>query len=244
MGKRSRITKQRPFELETTKRRRHDEPVERKEYTPLWKQIEDCFELRPDITEKDLASLEYLLDPVTAMPPQLTVASGPNLTTEERSKLKVTETSEKAPDQFKARKLNKSILSRPSRLPDVAKRVLTMVEEFGLSKSNRVVKAVAEKLAPVQFKARPLDKKVLEGRRKTRAQGRRTICPLDVRLATEERSKARKENEVDESAGQNCQFKARDLPKYNFFEPAKKQDKPRVRFEEFNFATDKRADRR
>lgn len=91
MGKRSRITKQQPFELETSKRRRFDEPVERKEYTPLWKQIQDCFELRPDITEKDLASLEHLLDPAAAKPMTLTVASGPNLTTEHRSKLKAAE---------------------------------------------------------------------------------------------------------------------------------------------------------
>ena len=89
---------------------------------------------------------------------------------------------------------------------------------------------------------------MLEGRRLTRAQGRRTICPNDIRLATEERSKARqtasKENQDDEPVGQKSQFKARDIPKYNFFEPAKKQDKPRVRFEEFDLATDKRAGRR
>lgn len=176
------------------------------------------------------------------------MASGPNLTTQQRSKMKATEPEKKIPDQFKARKLNKSILTRPSRLPEVAKRVLTMVEEFGLSKSNKVIKAVEEKIAPVQFKARPLTKKVLEGRRLTRAQGRRTICPTDVHLATEERSKVRqtstKENDVEEPAGQKSQFKARDIPKYNFFEPAKKQDKPRVRFEEFDLATDKRAGRR
>ena len=168
LGKRPRITKTEPFELETSKRRRYDEPVERNEYTPLWKQIEDCFELRPDITEKDLASLEYLIDPDAYKPPSLTVATAPKLTTNERSKLKVpTIVEEVEPEKFKARRLNKSILTRPGRLPDVSKRVLTMVEAFGLSKTNRIPRPV--EVPDTQFKARPLDKKVLEGRRLTRA---------------------------------------------------------------------------
>lgn len=135
-------------------------------------------------------------------------------------------------------------MTRPGRLPDVAKRVLTMVEEFGLSKTNRIPRVVEK--PDTTFKARPLDKKILEGRRMTRAQGRSTICPLDVKLATEERSKMRqtasKENVETEPSG--GLIKAKPMPNYKFFEPAKKEEKKRVQFEEFDLETEKRAGRR
>ena len=85
------------------------------------------------------------------------------------------------PSKFKATPLNKSILTKAAKLPEVERRGRTQFEEFPLSKSRKVV---IEEPEPEKFKARPLDKRVLE-KPVTRALERRTVCPVEVRLATE-----------------------------------------------------------
>ena len=139
-----------------------------------------------------------------------------------------------APSQFKARTLNKKILTGVDRLPDVPNKEKTTFQEFNLSKPkfDKGDKENATELEREErlFKARPFDKKIMEDpfRPSTIISNKKTES-VPFNFATNERvgrsstvKRADKEDQV--------QFKAREMPKYTFFEPNRSSHRPSTTF--------------
>lgn len=99
----------------------------------------------------------------------LTIPKSPNFATKERNEYKANIDdamnqaiqNEKEIAQFKARKFNKKIFERTSKLPEVEKKDKTDFSEFKISKTNKSLKTIEE--STKEFKALPLNKKLLQG---------------------------------------------------------------------------------
>jgi hypothetical protein len=72
------------------------------------------------------------------------------------------EIEEKSGFNFKASEFNRKILSQVSCLPNVMKRELTAFKEFNLSKPVFQGEKENENVPKFEFKARPLDQKILK----------------------------------------------------------------------------------
>ena len=108
---------------------------------------------------------------------------------------------------FKASCLRTSILRKPSKLPEVERRERTEFKEFSLSKTNRVQIELPE--SP-KFKARKLNRRIFDSPSVERS-GRRSIQPMDIKLATEERASIRRRVSIIEEP---VAFKAREMPNF------------------------------
>lgn len=98
------------------------------------------------------------------------------------------------------------------------KKEKTDFAEFSLSQTNK--KAAQQEQQNLEFKALPLNKKMLQEptfRPNTIAEERAPTDAKPFDLKTEERSKSKKPVEEEEAVG----FKAREMPNYRFFEPKK-----------------------
>ena len=94
--------------------------------------------------------------------------------------------------EFKARPLNRKMLTSVSKLPNVAKRDKTEIKEFSLSRTNRPGKENHNDLKPC-FKARPLDKKILEVQQFKPILNRSNtieVSPFNLKLEERARSKS------------------------------------------------------
>lgn len=110
-----------------------DETEKPPEYVPLWKQVKESFQLRP---ENEDYRFESLLGPSERKQP--TIPMSPKFQTQERGEFKQRFLSMLEPDSaekvdktlFKARELNRKILTSVGKLPDVEIKQLTTFEEF------------------------------------------------------------------------------------------------------------------
>ena len=147
LGKR--LTQPMPFELQTSKRQKVEQ-TEKENYVPLWQQVKDSFQLRPDDMAKDVTNLESMLNPSRPCSKRMTMPMSPKFATKERSEIKgkmdeYLESNEET-SQFKAQNLNKKILSQVDRLPDVEKKELTSFQEFNLSKLPQKIEMSEERI--------------------------------------------------------------------------------------------------
>ena len=180
------MTETQPFEFETLKRAKFTEGLQQNDmaseldasqvavagqgYVPLWQQVKESFQLRPDDDSKDITRLENMLNPSSGQVDQikLTKPVAPTLATEERSQMKdvldgKSQLSNEAAESanFKAMPLNKRIFERPSRLPEVPKKEKTDFQECSLSQTNRKIGTIQPEQSNPEFKALPLNKKIL-----------------------------------------------------------------------------------
>ena len=130
------------------------------------------------------------------------------------------------------------MLTSVSKLPQVSKRDRTEIQEFSLSRTNKTGRENPSESNT--FKARPLDKKILEVQqfKPTLDRSQKTeMSPFNLKV--EERAKIRTK-EISQTV---VQFKARNMPKYNFFE-LEDVPKPVTEFSEFKLhGTPKKARR-
>jgi hypothetical protein len=121
---------------------------------------------------------------------------------------------------FKAMPLNKKMFERPSRLPEVKKKGNTDFEEFALSQTNRKSTLLPNDEIRTEFKALPLNTKILQDqvfRPTLNAEDKPSLDSKPFNFKTEERLKHKKKAEDSDYVA----FKAREMPKYKFFEPKK-----------------------
>lgn len=92
---------------------------------------------------------------------RMTIPQSPKFATKERSDLKERiDTTVENRSSFKAKSLNKKIFSQMAKLPEVERKELTSFKEFNLSK-NQEKENSPQKHEKIEFKARPLDKRIL-----------------------------------------------------------------------------------
>ena len=107
----------------------------------------------------------------------LTRPKSPKFLTDQRMQLKedpmassMNHSDDEDQTNFKARPLNKTILQKPSQLPEITKRKPTTFEEFHLSRTNdanlrtkNILEAYEKEINALRsFKARPVDAKIME----------------------------------------------------------------------------------
>lgn len=123
---------------------------------------------------------------------------------------------------FKAIPLKKKMFDRPSRLPDVKKKGNTDFSEFSLSQTNRKSTLLPNDETKTEFKALPLNTKILQDqvfKPSLNPEDKPSIDSKPFNFKTEERQKQKKKADDEETVA----FKAREMPKYKFFEPKKEQ---------------------
>ena len=84
------LTNPQPFELATSKRAKLFETEENNsgEYQPLWKQVKESFQLRPEADERDFE--DYMMGTTAPILKKMpTRPESPKLTTKDRKELKV-----------------------------------------------------------------------------------------------------------------------------------------------------------
>lgn len=153
--------------------------------------------------------------------------------------------------EFKARPLNKKIFEQIGKLPEVDKKATTHFDEFRLSQSNvKLSKKTIEeyrlnKENSYHFKARSLDKRLLEQPTFTPVIGEHKPIeqsPFKFKLDELNRQRDPSQASIDRE-NSIAAFKAREMPKYKFFE-VKHDSHKKIEFKEFQFATQKKMETR
>ena len=146
--------------------------------------------------------------------------------------------------------MNKKILEHPTFVPHVEKREATAFDEFRLSQSNTKLgkRTLEEYLLNKEnasqnvFRARSLDKNLfLQKTPRTDVKQKRITEQSPFALRTEERRFLRKPSLADETSErqEGSTFKAREMPRYRFFE-VKHEAQRQIVFQEFSLATQRR----
>lgn len=188
----------------------------------------------------------------------------PNLQTTQRMKLKddfsiasaeqLNESSKKRQSNFKARPFDKKKFEKQTRLPSILKKTATEFTEFRLSKSNmKLGKKTFEEYVhnkenvETAFRARSLDRRIFEENAAKKFQTetkKKVTLQTQFNFKTEERLTRRKgperlSNSADQRGSEQQEFRARAMPKYQFFE-VKHEPHKKILFQEFNLCTERR----
>jgi len=146
-------------------------------------------------------------------------------------------------NNFKALALNKKIMSQVSELPDIEKKDATQFSAFKLSKSNRAEKENQIEETEHQFRATVLNRKILEEADFKIVENKRNVEASPFNFKTDERLKKRDLSTDCDKDLSKSNFKAKQMPNYNFFELKNDGKKSQTKFREFNIETSRRAKR-
>lgn len=108
-----------------------------------------------------------------------------------------------------------------STLPEVEKKDVTLFSEFKLSKTNRNEKENLQGQIDKVFKAKSLNKKILEEADFKVVENKRNIEMSPFNLKVDERLKNKDKSKDYLEDFSKSSFKAKQMPNYKFFEPTK-----------------------